>query len=543
MGGLFVSFENLYYYKKTQKKENPYTHKADVIIYGATSSGLAAAVQVSRLGLDVIIAEFGNYYGGMTASGLGATDIGAKEAVGGIAREFYDAVNEHYGEGVSTSFEPKVAKQIFRKWIDENNLDINYQQHLEKVEMENGKISKIIMEDGTTYEGKVFIDASYEGDLMAKSKVSYHVGRESNSTYKEIYNGIQFGGQHHKFETWIDPYVIEGDPTSGVVQGVTETNPENIGFNGLGDKSIQAYNFRVCLTTNPENKIPIPKPPNYDPERYTLLQRYIKAGYWDAMNLHTMLPNDKSDLNNYGGFSSDNIGRNYEWPDGSYQTREEIFQDHVTYNIGMLYFLANDTRIPRDIREEVSNWGLPKDEFTNTNHWPHQLYIREARRMISDYVMTDRNCVGDKTIDDSIALASYQMDSHHCRRVILDGRVVNEGDIQIPISPYPISYRSIRPKKEECTNLFVPVCVSSSHIAYGSIRMEPVFMILGQSAAVAAYLSIVNNLNVQDIPYDILKEKLIEVGQVVDWDDSIEYDPIKEMQKTVGKETVKRKAE
>lgn len=536
-----MGFEKLYYYRTPEKNENPVMHTADIIIYGATSSGLAAAVQARRLGLTVIIAEFGEHFGGMTASGLGATDVGAKEAVGGIAREFYDEVNEYYGEGISTSFEPKVAHDIFSKWIDEYEIEMNFLQHLDKVEKEDGKISLIIMEDGTSYKGKVFLDCTYEGDLLARAGISYHIGREANSTYKEIYNGIQFGGQHHKFETWIDPYVIEGEPTSGVVQGITETDPSKIGFNGQSDEAIQAYNFRVCLTKDETNKIPIPKPPNYDPERYILLQRYIKAGYWDAMNLHTMLPNGKSDLNNYGGFSSDNIGANYEWPEGDYLTREKIFQDHVTYNIGMLYFLANDSRIPKDIRDEVSAWGLPKDEFVQTNHWPHQLYIREARRMISDYVMTDRNCVGDTTIDDSVALASYQMDSHHCRRVILDGRVVNEGDIQIPISPYPISYRSIRPKLEECTNLLVPVCVSSSHIAYGSIRMEPVFMILGQSAAVAAYLAIENKQNVQDIPYKQLKNKLVEVGQVVDWDDSIEYDPIKEMRKTLGKETIKRK--
>lgn len=536
---LSLSFDNLYYYRPVKKHENPESYKADLVIYGATPGGLSAAVQASRLGLSVILAEFSREFGGMTASGLGATDLGAREAVGGIAKEFYESIGEYYDTEILESFEPKVAKSIFQSWIDKYDIKIVYEQHLEVVEKENGKITKITMEDGTNYNGKVFLDSTYEGDLLARADISYHVGREPNSTYKEIYNGIYFGAQHHKFETWIDPYVIEGDESSGYVQGITETSEEKIGFNGQGDKSIQAYNFRVCLTNDLENKIPYPKPPNYDPDRYILLLRYIKAGFWDAMNLHSMMPNNKSDLNNYGGFSSDNIGKNYEWPDGSYKTREEIFQDHVTYNIGMLYFLANDSRVPEIVRDEVSSWGLPKDEFKKTANWPHQLYIREGRRMISDYVMTDKNCLGNTTITDSIALASYQMDSHHCRRVVLDGRVVNEGDIQVPISPYPISYRSIRPKEEECTNLLVSVCLSSSHIAYGSIRMEPVFMILGQSAAVAASIAIKNNQNVQSIDYKELKDELIKVGQVTEWDPNIEYDPIKEMQKTFGKETNK----
>lgn len=536
-----MSFDNLYYYKPSEKKEQIKEGlHYDVVIYGATPAGLTAAVQSSKLGLSVCIAEFGRNIGGMTASGLGATDLGAVEATGGLSLAFYQLVGEHYGEEMKQAFEPHVAKKIFEKWVKDYNIAVYYEQYLDKVEMENGKIKCIKMEDGSSYKGKIFVDASYEGDLLARAGVSYYVGRESNSTYKEIYNGIYFGGPHHKFETWIDPYVIEGNKESGLVEGVVELSPDEIGFNGQGDKSIQAYNFRVCLTQEEENKIPFPKPPQYDADRYLLLLRYIQAGFWDAMNLHTMMPNGKSDLNNYGGFSSDNIGRNYEWPNGSYEKREEIFQDHVTYHLGMLYFLANDSRVPQDIRDEVSSWGLPKDEFIETGHWPHQLYIREARRMISDYVMTDHNCLGYSSVDDSIGLASYQMDSHHCRRVVLDGRCVNEGDVQIPISPYPISYRAIRPKEEECTNLLVPVCLSSSHIAYGSIRMEPVFMILGQSAGVAAYLAIKNELNVQQIPYAELKAALLNEGQVVEWDPSIEYDPLKEMEKTFGKETKKR---
>jgi hypothetical protein len=530
-----VSFDNLHYYVPVEKSSNPEMIKKDVIIYGATPAGITSAVQASRMGLTIAIAEFGQHVGGITASGLGATDLGAKEAVGGLSREFYREIGKYYNKEEQWTFEPKVAKAVFEKWINENNISVFYHQHLEEVRTVDGKIKEIKMEDGQSYIGDIFIDASYEGDLLAKAGVSYFVGRESNATYKEIYNGVHFGSPHHKFEKWIDPYVIEGKKESGVLPGITETEPELLGFNGQGDKRIQAYNFRICLTKDPNNRVPFPKPLNYDSNRYLLLLRYINAGYWDAMNLHTMMPNGKSDLNNYGAFSTDNIGMNYEWPEGSYQTREKIFQDHVTYHMGMLYFLSNDSRVPKEVREEVSEWGLPKDEFENTGHWPHQLYIREGRRMISDYVMTDNNSLKHTTVGDSIGMASYHMDSHHVRRVVIDGRCVNEGDVEIPISPYPISYRSIRPKSEECTNLLVPVCLSSSHIAYGSIRMEPVFMIIGQSAGVAAALAIKNKSSVQEVDYQELKEELLAANQVLEWDDSIEDDPVARMKETLGK--------
>ena len=415
------------------------------------------------------------------------------------------------------------------------DIPVYLNQHLAEVSKENGAITEIIMENETRFKGKVFMDCSYEGDLLAKSDVSYFVGRETNATYKEIYNGIQFGAPHHKFEKWIDPYVVEGDPKSGLLPGIMEDDPTKLGYLGQGDHRIQAYNFRICLTKEQGNHIPFPKPPHYEADRYQLLLRYIKAGVWDAMNLHTMLPNGKSDLNNYGAISTDNLGMNYDWPEGSYQRREEIFQDHVNYDLGMLYFLANDLRVPAPIREEVVAWGLPKDEFEKTGNWPHQLYIREGRRMISDYVMTDRNCLKQTFVDDPIGLASFHMDSHNCRRVVIDGRCVNEGDVQVPIAPYAISYRSIRPKFEECTNLLVPVCLSSSHIAYGSIRMEPIFMILGQAAGTAASLAYKHEIAVQDIDYEELKQELLKANQVIEWGDDRVDDPIKRMEETFGK--------
>ncbi|SFA75956.1 FAD dependent oxidoreductase [Lentibacillus halodurans] len=529
-----MNFSKLHYYVPVKKSDNPQAIERDLIIYGSTPAGITAAVQAERMGLSVAIAEFGRNVGGISASGLGATDLGAKEAIGGLSREFYTELGKYYQTNEQWIFEPKAAKYVFDKWLQEHDIEIFFEQHLDTVTCEDGEIKAIVMEKGNVYKGEFFIDASYEGDLLAKAGISYFVGRESNATYKEKYNGVQFGHPHHQFEQWVDPYVVEGKPESGLLPGITENNHETLGFQGQGDKRIQAYNFRICLTKDPENRVPFPKPPNYDSNRYLLLLRYIKSGVWDAMKLHTMLPNGKTDLNNHGAFSTDNIGMNYDWLEGDYETRERIFQDHFTYDLGMLYFLANDTRVPTNVREEVSQWGLAKDEFTETGHWPHQLYIREGKRMISDYVMTDNNCLGNTTINDSIGLASYQMDSHHCRRVVINGRTYNEGDVEIPISPYPISYRSIRPMSEECTNLLVPVCLSSSHIAYGSIRMEPVFMILGQSAGAAASLAHKDNTTVQDIEYQTLKRELESAGQVLEWDDSIEDDPVARMEATFG---------
>ncbi|NQD66891.1 FAD-dependent oxidoreductase [Bacillus haikouensis] len=528
-----MDFSQLRYYEPS--KEKAVMVKEDLIVYGATPAGITCAIQARKMGLSVAIAEFGRHIGGITASGLGATDFGAKEAIGGLSREFYRRIGAYYGKEEQWTFEPKAAAAVFRTWLDEYEIPVYFNQHPEEVVMDQNKIKRIIMENGSVFEGGCFVDAGYEGDLMAKAGVAYSVGRESNSTYNETYNGVRFGEPHHKFEVPVDPYVKEGDKRSGLLEGLTELEAVTADEAGQGDGRIQAYNFRICLTKDPGNSIPFPKPPKYEPEAYTLLLRYIKAGVWDAMKLHIMLPNGKSDLNNHGAVSTDYIGKNHAWPDGDYETREEIFQEHFNYNLGMLYFLSSDERVPESIREEVSQWGLPKDEFTGTGHWPHQLYIRESRRMVSDYVMTDRNCLGKTIVEDLIGLASYQMDSHHCRRVVIDGVCVNEGDVEVPISPYPVSYRSIRPRADECLNLLVPVCLSSSHIAYGSIRMEPVFMIIGQSAGAAAALAFHGGTSVQEVKYPLLEKVLLNADQVLEWDESLEDDPLDRMKKTFGK--------
>ncbi|QWC22482.1 FAD-dependent oxidoreductase [Bacillus haikouensis] len=529
-----MNYNKLKYYEPAEKMAQPFTVKENLIIYGATPAGITCAIQAKKMGLSVAITEFSRHIGGITASGLGATDFGAKEAIGGLSREFYKRIGDYYGKEEQWTFEPKAAAAVFKKWLADYHIPVYCSQHPVKVEKEKKKIKRIIMENGCIFEGDFFVDAGYEGDLMAMAGVSYTVGRESNDQYGETYNGARVGEPHHKFEVRVDPYVAAGDRESGLLPGVEE-GAAGSEVQGKGDHRIQAYNFRICLTKEPENRIPFPKPPSYDGDRYALLLRYIKAGVWDAMNLHTMLPNGKMDLNNYGAVSTDFIGRNYDWPDGSYEKREEIFQEHFNYNLGMLYFLSHDESVPEAIRNEVSEWGLPADEFTETGHWPHQLYIRESRRMISDYVMTDRNCLGQTTVGDSIGLASYQMDSHHCRRVVIDGACVNEGDVEIPISPYPISWRSIRPKAEECTNLLVPVCLSSSHIAFGSIRMEPVFMIIGQSAGAAVSLAFRKGSSVQDVDYGKLRDVLREAGQVLEWDESVEDDPEGRMRSTFGR--------
>lgn len=523
------------YHIDLDKKPSSKHYKRTAIIYGATAAGIVAAVQLKRDGIDSYIVEPTSHIGGMTTGGLSATDLGSEHAVGGLAKEFYREVSEYYEQEKMYLFEPKIASEILGKWIDSHHLTIFTQQQISHVTKKNNKIKSIEMMDGTVYEGSYFIDTTYEGDLMALAGVSYVVGREANSTYQEVYNGIQFKEQHHKFESWIDPYVEEGNPESGLLYGIQDIPEKEIGYNGKADSSIQAYNFRICLTNNPKNRVPFPKPDDYDESRYELLKRYILKGHWDALNLNTPLPNQKFDLNNYGAISTDLIGKNYGWPEGNYSEREIIFQEHLSYSQGMLYFLSNHEEIPEEIRLEVSQFGLPADEYVDNNHWSPQLYIREARRMISDYVMTDKNCLGLEEVEDAVALASYHMDSHNCRRLVLDGRVVNEGDVQVPISPFGISYRSIVPPKGECRNLFAPLSLSSSHIAFGSIRMEPVFMMLGQSAAIALHLCQQNDQDVQELEYDELKKQLVKESQVVEWDQTIEDDPIERMQETFGK--------
>lgn len=535
---------------------------ADIIIYGGTSSGIAAAVQATRMGKKAIIIEPTSHLGGLTTGGLGQTDIGNKQAIGGISREFYEAIAREYekpdtwnwqsksdydkvpkqlighsetesgtdkGKKAMWTFEPKVAASVFRNFIDDNNITVVKN---ERLDLQNGvtkkgtQIRSIRMESGREYIGRVFIDATYEGDLMAKSGVSYTIGRESEDKYGESLNGTRAKlSFDHRFPDGIDPYIVKGDPSSGLLPGI---NP-SIANEGTGDNRVQAYCFRMTLTDIKENMIPVEKPEGYNELEYELLLRCIKAGnkglifdftaarYENSFFKFAMMPNRKTDSNNEGPVSTDYIGRNYAYPDGDYETRDSILKAHEIYQKGLVWTLCNHPRIPEEIRKEYSRWGLPKDEFTDNGHWPLQIYIREARRMVSDFVMTQYHCTQDSAVDMSIGLGAYTIDSHNVQRYLTEeGFVQNEGDVQVGgFGPYPISYRAIVPKRSECTNLLVPVCLSASHIAFGSIRMEPVLMILAQSAVTAACISIDKQQAVQDISYDLLRQRLITDQQIL----------------------------
>ncbi|HKD37734.1 MAG TPA: FAD-dependent oxidoreductase [Pirellulales bacterium] len=500
----------LHYYYPVPPADPPRVVEADVVVYGATPGGLMAAIQARRIGKTAAVVEFGRHVGGMTASGLSKTD-GGKYA-GGISREFYKAVGNR-------DFPPAAAEAQFLKMLKADGVQLFTEHRLKSVAKSGNRITEIEIENGNRFQAKVFIDATYEGDLLAKAGVSYTVGREANSKHGETINGVTAGSNAHNFRFPIDPYRTPGDPASGLLETISATAPGKLGD---GDRHVQAYNFRMYLSKAP-NRIPFPKPADYDPDRYALLARYIAAGakIADFMQLH------EGDSNNDGGFSTDNIGGSDAWPEADYATREKIYQDHVAYQQGLLWFVTHDERVPEAIRREVSAYGLPPTDFTETGGWPHQLYVREGRRMVSDYVMTEHNCRGTTVADDSIGLAEYTMDSHHCQRCVVNeidkksgqrrAIVHNEGDVQVRIpGPYPVAFRAIVPKELECANLLVPVCLSATHIAYGSIRMEPVFMVLGQSAGTAAAMAIESNVAVQKVDYGKLRATLLADRQLLD---------------------------
>ena len=529
------------------------SHEADVIIYGGTSAAITAAVKVARAGQSVIVVSPDVHLGGLSSGGLGFTDTGNKEVIGGLSREFYQRVYEYYqqeetwrwqdrsefgnrGQGTTALdeefgtmwiFEPHIAEQVFEDFIEEEGITVLRDEWLNRkdgVMTENGRIISFETLSGKTFRGKMFIDATYEGDLMAAAGVSYYVGRESNDTYDEEWNGIQTGVYHHNHffppdGPYVDPYISPGDPTSGIIGGISVTPP---GEKGSGDHRLQAYCFRMCLSNHPDNKVPFPKPDSYEPSQYILLLRLFETGWHERNNFFTKydeIPNRKTDTNNHGPVSTDYIGMNYDYPEASYERRKQIIQEHEDYQKGMMYFLANDPRVPRVIQNEVKRWGLAKDEFTDNGHWPHQLYIREARRMIGDVVMTEHEVLGNREVPEPVGMGSYTLDSHNVQRYITpEGYVQNEGDIGVkPDQPYQIAYGSIVPKKEEIKNLLVPVAMSASHIAFGSIRMEPVFMILGHSAATAAVIAIREDQAVQDVEYSDLQSQLVEDGQILQY--------------------------
>ena len=488
----------------------------DICVYGGTSAGVIAAYTASKSGKTVLLIEQGKHLGGLSSGGLGYTDIGNKYAVTGLARDFYRRIGEHYGKLEQWIFEPRVAEETFTYYITQKKVNVLYDYQIISTEKEKGIIREILIENSTSstsssnriIRAKMFIDCSYEGDLMAKANVSYTVGREANAQYNETYNGVQLRDKH-QFLDGIDPYKIPGKPESGLLWGISN---EALPLQGLGDKKVQAYNFRICLTRDPQNKIAITQPENYDSSRYELLIRVLQKEPNRPFNLilkPDLMPNQKTDINNNGPFSTDMIGMNYDYPEASYAKRKEITKKHEEYVKGLLYFIGHSQRMPQHLREEMLQWGYPKDEYADNGNWSPQMYVREARRMVGAYVMTQANCEGKETITDGVGMAAYTMDSHNIQRLVVNGMVKNEGDVQMGgFPPYPISYRSLIPKIEECKNLLVPVCLSATHIAYGSIRMEPVFMVLGQSSAVAASMAIDSKKSVQEIDVRALQTKL-----------------------------------
>lgn len=520
--------------------------KADIIVYGGTSAAVTTAVQAAKRNHSVVIVAPDKHLGGLSASGLGFTDTGNKSVIGGLSREFYQRIYQYYqqpetwrwqeqsaygnvGQGTPAIdgtnrtmwiFEPHVAEKVFEDFVREYKIAVYRNQWLNResgVTKSGGRILSITTTDGTEYLGKQFVDATYEGDLMAAAGVSYHVGRESNSTYGETWNGIQVGILHHGHHfgsMQISPYKVPNDPASGLLPRVSALPP---GKRGDADHRVQAYCYRLCLTKHEANKVPFPRPEGYDASQYELLLRVLDKGWREVFAKFDPIPNLKTDVNNHGPFSMDNIGMNYDYPEASYARRKEILTEHTTYQQGLLYFLANDPRVPSDVRQEMQKWGLSADEFADNNHWPHQIYVREARRMKGSFVMTENELLGKKPVPQSIGMGSYTIDSHNTQRYITpEGYVQNEGDIGVSAPIYQIDMGSILPRQNECENLLVPVAVSSSHIAFGSIRMEPVFMILGQSAGTMASMAIEKRTALHSLTYQEVRNQLLLDGQILE---------------------------
>ncbi|MGB0766171.1 MAG: FAD-dependent oxidoreductase [Phycisphaeraceae bacterium] len=525
-------------------------HRADIVIYGDASGGVIAAVTARQLGKDVVLVSQYAHLGGLTSSGLGWTDLGNPKILGGLSRAFYHRLYEHYqsdeawvyqeranypnkGQGtaafddqtqLASVFEPKVAEQVFDEMAKEAGVKIVYG----RLDLYNGvvkrgkRITAIRLEDGTVIAGDMFIDASYEGDLMPGAGVSYVMGRESNDEFDEQGNGNTGVAKKNQLRNGIDPYVVKGDPSSGLLPYV---NPDLGGDPGDGDHRFQAYCYRMCLTDVPENRITIEKPEGYDERDYEILFRSIEAGQKGGFFKTSPMPNRKTDSNNVGGVSTDFIGANYgdnwNWATLKHREREVLADMHKQWQLGLVWTLQNHSRVPKEIRKAYGMWGLPKDEFADNGHWPYNLYVREARRMRSDFVMTENHCKRKLSVEDPIGMGAYTLDSHNTQRVVHNGMVKNEGDIQTYLrgKAYGIAYRSIVPKQDECENLLVPWALSATHIAFGSIRMEPVFMILSESAVVAACIAIDRDLPVQAVDYDDLKPQLEARGQVLRFDD------------------------
>ncbi len=494
----------------------------DLVVYGGTAGGVLTAVAAAREGKSVALLEPGRHLGGMVSSGLGWTDFGKKEVIGGYALEFFERVGKRYGEPIGWRFEPKLAEAVFQELVAEAGVRVFYDHRLREksgVRKQGTRLIEIATENGAAFRARVFADASYEGDLMAQARVSYTWGREGQAQYGESLAGVREHTPKHQFSVWVSAYDAQG-------KLLPEVQPGPKAETGSADRKVQAYNFRLCLTDDPANQAPIPKPAGFDPARYELLVRLLhaltaklgRAPQMRELMAPDPLPNRKTDVNNNGAFSTDYIGGSWDYPEADYAARARIWQAHKDYIAGFLYLLQHDPRVPKTLQAELLRFGLAKDEFVDTDHWPRQLYVREARRMVGELVVTQRDIQTELTKPDVIGMGSYNSDSHNVQRLATaDAGVENEGDMQVPVSPYQIPYRMIVPKRTEASNLLVPVAFSASHVAYSTLRMEPQYMIIGQAAGVAAAMAVDRGVAVQDVDTRALTARLRSQRAVMEW--------------------------
>ena len=503
--------------------DNQTLKRFDLAVYGGTAGGVITAVTAAREGLSVALLEPGNHLGGMVSGGLSATDHGVKEVIGGYSLEFYERVGRHYGREIEWYPEPHIAEKVFQEMVQEaKTVTVFYQHQLKEkggLKKRGNSIIEIRMENRSVFHATIFVDATYEGDLMAQAGVTYTWGREGTDQYDEALAGVRPKDPAHQFDFPVPAHDEDGKLLPEIQQGER-------GELGSGDQKIQAYNFRMILTKDPNHRVPFPKPSDYNPKRYELLARFLaeylkrngRPPHSDEILLPRDIANNKWDFNNRGPFSTDYIGRNWDYPNASYRKRAQIWQDHVNYTKGLFYFLTHDPRVPEPLQDELNEFGLAKDEFVDNENWPYQLYVREARRMVCDFVMTQKDIQTELTKPDAIGMGSYNSDSHNVQRYITEqGHAQNEGNMEVPVSPYQIPYRLILPKRSQVTNLLVTVCFSASHVTYSTLRMEPVYMIIGQAAGVAARMAIDKKAAVHDIDTTALTTKLRNQQAVMEW--------------------------
>ncbi len=494
----------------------------DLVVYGGTASGVATAISGAREGLKVVLLEPTKHIGGMVTGGLGRTDFGNKNCIGGLALEFYERLGKHYDKPIEWYPEPHVAEDTLTAMLKEANVPVLFDHRLQEhdgVTTESGRIKSIKMENSSVFSAKVFADCSYEGDLMAKAGVTYTYGREGEDEFEENLAGVRERTPKHQF--MVD---VKGTDENGKMLPEIQSGPEGKGEAGAADKKVQAYNYRICMTQREDIKVPFPKPPNYNADRYKLLARLIdetKRQTGSAPKVNRLMDpgpiqNEKTDTNNNGAFSTDYLGGNWNYPDATYAERDKIVADHYDYVAGFLYFLANDPSVAPEVREEMNTWGLAGDEFKDTNNWPRQLYVREGRRMRGEYVMSQRDIQTTRSKYDVIGMGSYNSDSHNVQRIVNEeGFAENEGDMQVSVRPYQIPYRMIVPRKNEVQNLLCPVTFSATHVAYSTLRMEPQYMIIGQAAGVAARMAVEKQTAVQDVDHEALSDRLLELKAVL----------------------------